>query len=336
MEIAAGAAIGKVAVAAAGMKSAADLAETVARIKKDIEPYSSDLRDLKIDHFARSARMTVYVHAPSTISRAVHKVKIRVDGDLMLREVRTSLFERVPVTGHQEGRLFVLKASDLPADCEDFLFVFEGRLSQDALGSLVDVRASADPMVDGGQDVYWLLSTLNHPEILRRIYDAVEIDKVNVSVHVALQRHFFTSLPPTVHRLLQARDQLFQGAQSGDRSRTRKAEYTIRKSAKRNTFSEADLMSVIAELLSQATLREYVAATDAYQVESVDSEDRRVSLIPENFKVQAGTTLSYGARIARGSLRFSRDAYKARVTELVGRLITAPKTRTTEAGEGST
>jgi hypothetical protein len=332
MEAAAGAAIAKAATASSGIKTAADLADTVSRIKKDIEPYASALRDLKIDYLNRTARLTVYVHAPSKISRSVHKIQIRLDGDLKLREVRTSLFERVPLTGTMEGRRFVTKASELPPDCEDFLFMFEGQMSEDALRSMVDVRASADPMVDGGSDVYWLLSTITHPEILEQLYEAVEIDKVNIAVHVALQRHFFTSLPPTVYRVLQAREELFRGVQTGDRSRTRKAEYTIRRSSRQQLFSESNLMAAIAELLSQSTLREHVSATNPYQVDEVDADERRTSLIPERFKVQAGTTLNLSTKIARGSLRFERDAYKGEVSKRIGRLISIPKDEKPESG----
>lgn len=314
-----------VASAATGVtliKSVPELISAIGEVRKQVEPYSSDVKGLKIDYLSLSVELTVYVKVPdSGISRALHKIRIPTGGPFKFRELRTGLWDRVPIYDFHDGPVFEMKASLLPPSCEDFLFIFEGKLTPEALSGLVVINSSIDPMNENGADVYWLTSAINHPDMLRRIYESIEVDKVNVSVQVLLSRHFFTSLPPTTYRLLQAREQLQTAVQTRDRNLEKKARFTLQKTAKRQVFTENQLLQTISELVSQATLRDHVTASEPYQVVRVDPDEKRTSLIPERFAVQAGTLLDYQHKLAKGTLKFAREDYKKAVADRVGKIV---------------
>lgn len=313
--------VAKAALASKTMESVEGILEGVEVLKKRIEPFKPAVRDLQLDYSDRRAILTVYVHAPLSVRRTFAKITMPVDVGFQLKAIRTGLGELVKgVVTPEDGSLSV-RAAKLPESSEHFVFSFEGYLSQDAIGHLVNTNVSAAPLDDEGCDVYWLSSAIQKPEILERIYDGIQVDRVDVSVYVLLSRYFSTALPARLSRILQARHDLLRAEDSGDRNLKSKARHTLKMARRRGTFTERDLAEAIADLVSQRTLSGHVAVTPPYQVTRVDPEERRLSLVPERFTAHAATSLNYQQRTAQGSLKFARDAYKREVSERVAKLV---------------
>ncbi len=309
------------ATASRALKTVDELTSGVDRLKKRIQPFKPAVRDLQLDYSGRHATLTVYVHAPEGMRRTFSKVEIPVDDGFQLKDIRTGLGQLVRNTARMEDNKMVVRASSLPESCEHLLFTFVAQVGTDVLDHLVSTSVAADPSDSNGEDRYWLASAINHPEILEKIYEDVAIDSVNVSVHVLLRRCFSTAMPEGINRLVQAKADLLRSFDTGDRNLRARAQYSVRRFQKRGLVTEASLAEAIADLISKDTLRDHIYATEPYRLASVDSDDRRVSMIPERIAAEAATDLNYGHRIARGSLIFRREKYKNAIDAKLSKLV---------------
>jgi hypothetical protein len=307
-------------VAASAIRSVRELTGSIEDIRERTKPFKPEIKSAKVDYLGRSVEMVWVVHVPQGIKRTFRSIELPSKG-LRFSEVRTSLWDVIPNVIVTEGDKISFKAGQLPDSDDHFLVLVKGQLSPDALRHWVSVASSADPLDDNGCDIYWITAAIQDPELLEELYRSVQIDNVDISIHVALQRYFLTSLPPSVHRLLQAQDEIVKAAQTKNRNLRARAEHTIRHYSKSGVLSQTQIAKLVAELVSQTTLRKHVRTTDLYQVLRVDADERRTSLVPERFAVHAGTYLSRARKIADGKLFFARDEYKDSVAEQVKTLL---------------
>lgn len=319
------------AVAATAIKSVRDLSTSIEDVRERTKPFKPEIKSVKVDYLNRSVEMVSVVYVPPGLKRVLKSIDLPSKG-LRFSEVRSSLWDPIPSVIVSEGDRIVFRASQLPDSDEHFFVLLKGQLSSEALRHWVSVASSADPLDDNGCDIYWMTAAIQDPEILEELYRSVQIDNVDISIHVALQRYFLTSLPESVHRLLRAQDDLVKAAQVKNRNLRARAEYTIRHYSKTGVMSQQQIAQLVGELISHATLRKHVRTTDLYQVLRVDPDERRTSLVPERFAVHAGTFLNKQRKIADGKLTFSREEFKKSVAEQVKTLLNV---REEETNDGS-
>ncbi len=297
-----------------------EIAANVERAKKYFKTFKPSVKHLVVNYRTGQAEMKIAFRVPAK-GRIGNTVVLPLSERFRVTEMYDSEFNALDRVWRYSKKGWVMKARALPASSESFMVTLEGSVSSTGLRQFVEVTTPSTPFVGKTEDSYWLHASLTSPELLEAVYQGLEIDEVSVGVRVDVNRSFSTSMPPEIKRALEARSNVLASAVAGSRDDQAKAIYRLRHIHRATKATEADILRMIAALVSRRLFAEYVRTSQPYEVGRIDPDEGRITPIPECVAVDAFTQLNYGRKVAEGHLYFEREEYKAEISKRMGRLL---------------
>ncbi len=297
-----------------------EIATNVERAKRYFKTFKPSVKHLVVNYKTGQAQMKIAFHVPAK-SRVGKKVTIPISERFRVTEMYDGEFNPLDRVWSHTSEGWVLKARALPSSSESFMVTLDGSVSSSGLREFVEVTTPSTPFVGKTEDSYWLHASLTTPELLETIYQGLEIDQVNVGVRVDVNRSFSTSMPPDIKKALEARSNVLVSAATGSRDDQVKAIYRLRHIHKATRATEADILRLIAILVSRKQFAKYVRTSQPYEVGDIDPDEGRITPVPECVSVDAFTQLNYGRKVAEGHLYFAREDYKAEITKRMKSLL---------------
>jgi len=183
---------------------------------------------------------------------------------------------------------------------------------------LKEIQNSIDPKSELNK--YWLNSMIRNVDYFKKIYQELEIDDVNVSVHVGVERCFSTTFPKEMKRVLEASQRWTRAGHGRDRNEIQRAWLNLRKVTRTSKIQVGDLIQAIYKLTLGELFTEYLVVDLPYSLEEVKREERFMGLFPEKMSVNAFTDLNLRQPIAKGYLTFKKKKYMKKIEDFLSGL----------------
>lgn len=295
--------------------------------KKFFQLYKPTIKNLQLNYEDGSAEISMHLFIP-TNKRIGGKVEINIPKNYQILEFYDSSFNKIDLDWQKNDSGFVIKTKKLPRDSEDFLCRSRGYIDKKGIEQFVDLRVSSSPFEQGGEDKYWIVSSIKAADVLREIYTDLRIDRVNLDVRVGVKRCFSTTIPHELRTVLDARNRLIKATESGNRNMISKMQYRLRNLPKVTRVAEGDIIELLTELISKNTFRKYVYTKEPYNLSDIFQDEDSLSLIPECMNVRVFTDLNYTNKMAKGELAFRKEKYKEEIKDEMGKLMKKKKNDT--------
>ena len=306
-------------------RTGAGLVKQIEDILKAFRPFKPEVRRFRINYLDRSSEIKYFLKIPTGIGRKTHrKVELPATTGFRIDEVLDlDTTDLVNITFDSEGRKWVFNANDFP-DSERFMVTLKGHVSPEFLNRLVAVNCAANPTRRDNVDCYWIHSALKDVSILERIWDELDIEKVNVDVRIGVERYFSSAIPNEIKRRLEIQKKLLDAIAHGQRN-INILQYEYRRAVRRTRVSPADLYNIFMKLVSGEFFSEFVRLDDPFMLGTIEPQKQLTSIIPEKVKVGVLSDLNFRLPAVKGQLTFERERYVDAVKTAIEEFVPSKK-----------
>jgi len=315
------------------VKDILSIAQTGAGLVKQIDeilnvfrPYKPEIRRFRINYLNRSSEIKYLLNIPSGVKRKAHrKVELPATTGFRIDEVLDlDTTDLLNISYDSEGRKWVFDANDFP-DSNRFMVTLKGVVSSEFLDRLVSINCAVNPTRKGESDCYWIHSALKDVSILEKIWDELDIERVNIDVRIGVERFFSSAIPGTIKERLQAQRELLNAIEQGQRNiEMLKLKYRL--SAKRTKVSASDLLDLMMKLVSGEFFSGFIRLTDdRFFFGSIEPHREVTSIIPERVQVGVLSDLNFRLPAAKGDLIFERKKYVDSISKTIEDFVPSKK-----------
>lgn len=290
-----------------------------------LRPFKPEVRRLRIDYLDRSSELKYFLTIPAGLKRKTHrKVEVPAVTGFRIDEVLDlDTSNMVDITFDSEGGKWVFSANDFP-NSERFMVTLKGHISSIFLTRLVSVKCAMNPIHEEDCDCYWIHSALKDVSILERIWDELDIDRINVDVRIGVERFFTSIIPQEIKERLGTQKRLLDAIAQGQRNiQILKLEY--RRAVRKARVSPSGLVDTIMRLVSGEFFSDFLNVDDPFALGLIEPVKALTSIIPEKVKVGVLTDLNFRLPAAKGQLVFERKRYNDSISSAIDEYVPSKK-----------
>ena len=298
-------------------QSAVGLIKQVDEVLNVFRPYGPEVRRFRIDYLTRTSEIKYLLNIPSGVRRPTHgTIELPTTTGFRIDEVLDlDTANLLTVDYDSVGEKWVFDANHFP-DSNRFMVTTRGMVSPDFLNGLVAVNCALNPTRRDNCDCYWIHSTLKDVSILEKIWDELDIDRVNVDVRIGVERFFSSAVPEAVKEKLRAQRELLSAIQQGQRNiEGLKSKY--RHAVRKTNISPSDLVDLMMRLVSGEFFSEYITLDKPFVLGAIEPHRDLASVVPDRVKVNVSSDLNLRLPAAKGELTFKRKDFTDKITESV-------------------
>lgn len=302
-------------------KGTISMISNIQKILDSLKPFTPDVKSLNVDYLARSSSAKVLIHVPFKKREMFNRIEIPSDQGYKIDEVFDGeSLDKLRLPCSLEENKWIIDTKKLPSS-EKYFITLKGEVSKNNLDELVRVHSPENPNHEDELDKYWIHSAIKNMGTLEKIYSALSIERVAVSVNVGVNRSFSSSIPSKVRDWLEARAEMEFIIDSGDRQKVFR-EWIKYRSARRNVgkVSTRDILDISNRLLSKEIFLIFIEVDDPYRIEGITSIEQS-SRVPDSIKVNIRTDLNYNRPAAKGNLIFKKKDFAAKITDEFDKII---------------
>jgi hypothetical protein len=313
--------LAKIGNAITTAQNAVGLVKQVDEVINVFRPFKPEVRRFRIDYLTRTSEIKYLLTIPSGVKRITHdSIELPATTGFKIDEVIDMDTAKIlKVDYDTTAEKWVFKANDFP-DSERFLVTTKGTISPDFLNRLVGVNCAVNPTQKDLCDCYWIHSALKDVSILEKIWDELDIDRVDIDVKIGVERFFSQAIPSPVKKKLEAQKALLDAVQQGKRN-IEGLKHNYRYSAQKTNISPSELIELMMKLVSGEFFSNYLTVSDRFQVGTIDPHRELTAMIPERVKVGVLSDLNLKLPVAKGELTFKKKDFGAAVTDSVEGII---------------
>jgi len=286
--------------------------EWINKVKKFFEPFKPEFRGMRINYRTQKSEISLALYIPDSIRRKITKIEIPAYQNFVVSDMIDESFSRVMSAWQFRSGKWVLKPSILPAS-ERYLVKLKGEVPKETLFEMVRIQPARNRDQTPELDRYWLNSMIRDVGYFSQIYRELEVDDVNVSVHVGIERCFSTTFPKEMRRVLKASQRWTRAGHSRDRNEIQRAWMNLRRVTKASKIQVGDIIRAIYKLTLGELFTEYVVVDMPYSLEEIKREERFMGMFPEKMSVEACTDLNLRQPVATGYLTFKKKEYMKKI-----------------------
>ena len=296
-------------------QSAISLVKQVDAVLEVFRPYKPEVRRFRIDYLTRTSEIKYLLNIPSGANRITHsKIELPATTGFRIDEVLDlDTTDLLRINYDSKGEKWVFNANDFP-NSNRFMVTTKGVISSDFLNRLVAVNCATNPTRKEDYDCYWIHSALKDVSILEKIWDELDVERVNVDVRIGVERFFSSAIPESVKERLKVQSELLNAIQQGQRNiEGLKSKY--RHSVKKAKISPSDLVDLVMRLVSGEFFSSFVNLDKPFVLGAIEPHRELTSVIPERVKVNVLSDLNLQLPAAKGELTFKRKEFTDAVTK---------------------
>jgi len=277
------------------------------------------IRGMRINYRTQKSEISLALHIPNSLKRKIAKVEIPAYQNFVVSDMMDESFSRVRSAWQFRNGKWVLRPSILPAS-ERYLVKLKGEVPKATLLGMVRIQPAQNRDQTPELDRYWLNSMIRDVDFFSQIYRELEVDDVNVSVHVGVERCFSTTFPKEMKRVLEASQRWTRAGHGRDRNEIQRAWLNLRRVTRTSKIQVGDLIQAIYKLTLGELFTEYLVVDLPYSLEEIKREERFMGMFPEKMSVNACTDLNLRQPVATGYLTFKKKEYMKKIEEFLSGL----------------
>lgn len=302
------------------VNSGIGLVKQIDDVLEIFRPYKPEVKRFRIDYLDRSSEIKYLLKIPAGLRRVPKRiVELPATTGFFIDEVfDLDTHNMIDVTFIHNDNKYVVNLSEFKSS-ENFLVTLRGRVSKKFLDSLVIVSCAMNPIKQETDDCYWIHSALKDVSILERIWDELNIDKVNADVKIGVERYFSSAIPKDVRNRLKIQQKLLDAIASRARNRS-KLEYDFRVSLTKSKISPQELYNLIVRLSSADYFSQYMTVDNPFILGLVEPLKTTTSWLPNTVKVGVSTDLNFKTPAVKGNLLFKKNNFEESIKEEIKKL----------------
>jgi len=283
--------------------------EWVKKVVEYFRSYQPETKSMVVNYKTFTSEIAIFIRVPDDPKRKLSKIEIPAYQNFVIADMMDESFNHVTaVWSFVEGK-WVLDPAKLPTS-EKYFIVMSGKVPDDVVRQIVRVQPAMNKDSTDELDRFWLDSMLRNTEILEKIWDALNIEEVNVGVRVGIERFFSATIPKDIKRRLEVTQRFIRAGYGRDRNELFRAWHRMHQVAQESDTRIEDIIDAIYKLTSGELFSRYVYADHPYKIGEIRRDEAFKGIYPEKMAVEAKTVLNLKCPVATGYLNFKKKGYE--------------------------
>ena len=290
------------------------------KIKEYFKDFRPETRSMTINFSCQTSIIGLAIIVEEGFRKSHNKIKIPAYPGFKITKMQDASFHQIQsLWNHVEGE-WILDTRDLPPS-DGYFIELEGAIEEKNLKDLVHIKPSINRDSNDEVDKYWLDASLKNPKKLEQIWTELQIDEINVTVKIDINKLFALRLPQEIKDKTDAIQKYLRAGQLGDRGLIYRAMHDYKRQERKNPFHPNDFLRVITNLTARNTLSEYISIDERYDIGEIDHFTTYKGIIPQEIKVHALTNLTLQNPQALGYLTLQRKLYLGKIQEEFDKIL---------------
>lgn len=293
------------------IKTIGKIIDWLPKIIELFKPFRPEITHFQINYKEMKAKLFYKLNVPpSSLRRTISKIKIPKLSTYKIENFFDEGFGNLNslIKISPKSNEYVINPKDLPK-CNFFQIVLYGNIDPKALQNLLRIQPAKNKDNTPTYDKYWLDVMIRDPTTLEQIYKSLEVNNINCSVRVSLEKSFEIELPKTLIDSAKATEELLSVAKTLDRQKVFRKWLKYYKSMKVN---RDDIVKYFDNLLRERYLYDFIKVDEPFSVRDVKKPDTS-DIIPSFFNVEAITDLTFQNPTASGYLYFHKKNFQKNI-----------------------
>ena len=300
--------------------SAGDVLRWFDTIKEYFKDFRPEARSMTINFSSQTSTIGLAIIIDEGFRKNHSKIKIPAYPNFKIIKMQDASFHQIQSLWKYVNGEWILDARNLPPSA-GYLIELEGAIEENNLKDLVHIKPSINRDSNDKVDKYWLDASLKNPKILEQIWTDLQIDEVNVTVKIDINKMFALRLPQEIKDKTDAIQKYLRAGQLGDRGLLFRAMHDYKRQERKNPFHPNDFLRVINNLTARNTLLNFISVDERYDIGEIDHFTTYEGIIPQDIKVHALTNLTLQNPQALGYLTVQRKLYLEKIQEEFSKIL---------------
>ena len=283
-------------------------------VLKNLKPFNPEVSKFEINYKNKKAKLFYKIEIPeNSIRDQIGKIVIPKTTSFKINDFFdgnfTNIINFIRFSAYDEA--YIINLRNLPL-INNFLIIFEGDLEPNLLNRLIRIQPAINKDSTEIHDKYWLDVMIRDIEILEKIYESLNVNEINCSVKVGVERYFTTELPSSLKVGINALNDFLSAGRESDRIKLFSAWMKYRRSI--HNINKEELENFFRELAKKFFLKNYIEIDLPFYLGEIGSHEIE-KIIPKSFSVEAMSDLSLKEPAASGYLKFNKKEYQKKIQE---------------------
>ena len=288
----------------------ANLVNVVSRAYDFFDDFRPQTKSVRYNYREATSEITFLIEVPSGRKRQFGKVKIPVREGYRLKNM-FSLPEYNPVKAAytSEQGYISFNPKELPNQSK-YIVTLNGDVEPQTLDEIVHLKAPEDPTRSKKEDSYWIHSAIKRPGVMKDIYDDMQVDNVDISLSVGVQRCFSNSIPEDVLSVFDRTRDLLEASNEDDRNEILTASRRRTRARRDLSTSPAEAADIVRSLATAENIQDYIRVDDPFRERNINPGTPKQHIFPETVSVDVTTDLDLDRQAADGDITFQKKSFE--------------------------
>lgn len=294
----------------------ANLVQVLTSAKEYLSDFRPQTRSVRYNYRERTSEMTFLIEVPDSRERKLSDVEIPVLGYRVKDMFSMPDYKSVESAIVHKDEYITFDPDALPGHNE-FILTLTGNVDPDTLKELVHLKVPEDPQTKDELDKYWVHSAIKRPSIMKEVYDDLQIDNVDLSVQVGVQRCFSSTIPQDVLDLFDKTRELMEASDKYNRNKLRSAGKRRHEALQSINTQPGEAADFLRSLATAEHIQDFISVDSPYRRRNINPELSNNRPIPETIDVDITTDLDLDNRAADGEIVFEKGDYEEYIGDMM-------------------
>ncbi|RKD85209.1 hypothetical protein [Halopiger aswanensis] len=288
----------------------ANLVDVVRNAYEYLDDFRPDTKAVRYNYREATSEMTFLIEVPNGRKRKFGKVKIPLSEGYRVKGM-FSLPDYNPVnTVHSiEDGFITFNPENLPNQTQ-YILTLNGDVKSETLKEIVHLKSPEDPTKTEETDSYWVHSAIKRPDVMKDVYDDMQVENVDISLQVGVQRCFSNGIPDDVLEIFDSTRDLLSASSNFDRNEVLRTARKRHEARRDISCSPAEAADLIRSLATADNLQDYIEVDDPFRERNINPGTPRQNIFPESISVDVTTDLNLDRQAANGDIVFQKKEYE--------------------------
>lgn len=294
------------------------------KIKTNFTDFKPETRTMTINYGRKTSVIELALKIEDGFRKNHQKIKLPAYNDYQIIRMKDDSFHNLKFLWQRDGNYWVLDASKLPSS-EWFSIELEGSIQPNILKDLVHIKPAFNRDSDNDTDKFWLDASIKNPTIIDKMWQALEIQDVNVGVLVDVNKLFGLRMPSEIQDKAVMMQKYLRAGLLLDRQNMFRTASAYRQFEREIPFNPNDFLKIIQNLTGREIFMDYLNIDQPYSIGDIDHPKKHDGILPMDVRVQTLTNLTLKNPQSSGYLIFKRQKYLDRLEDEFGKFKRSKK-----------
>lgn len=288
----------------------ANLVDVVSGAYEFFDDFRPQTKSVRYNYREATSEITFLIEVPDSRKRKFGKVKIPISNGYRVKDM-FSLPDYNPVTAVYTLRdgYITFNPKQLPNQ-DQYIITLNGDVEPQTLEEIVHLKAPEDPTRTEEEDSYWVHSAIKRPGVMKEVYDDMQVDNVDITLKVGVQRCFSNSIPGDVLDVFDRTRELLEASNKDDRNQIFTASRRRYKARRDLSTSPAEAADLVRSLATAENLQDFISIDDPFRERNINPGTPEQHIFPETVSVDVTTDLDLDRQAADGDIIFKKKKFE--------------------------